>query len=153
MDTAHLIDKPIYTVDSLSSSQKPTPADGSDQPLAGIRLLLVDDYPINLKMAQRFMQKWGILVDTAENGQIAIDKFSAGTYDIVLMDLEMPVLDGYLATEAIRRLNPIVPVLALTGSAPFSNQDRAFAIGMNDYVTKPFNPDDLFEKIARYTQR
>lgn len=144
-------------MESQSSPQGQTAAvrgDAIDSAiLQGVRVLLVEDYLINVKMAQRFMHKWGIVVDAAENGQIAINKFQTGQYDLVLMDLEMPIMDGYTATEAIRGLNAVVPILALTASAPFSNEDRAYAVGMTDYVSKPFNPGELFEKIALYSNR
>lgn len=121
--------------------------------LKGVRILLVEDYPVNVKVALKFLYKWGIDVDTAENGQIALDKFVGGRYDIILMDLQMPVMDGYTATQEIRKVSSTIPIIALTASATFSNKDRALSVGMNDYLTKPFNPKDLFNKIARYTQR
>ena len=125
----------------------------SQEQLAGVRVLLVEDYPINVKMALRFMEPWGIETDVAGNGQVAIEKAISQVYDLILMDLEMPVMDGYMATEAIRHHHPTLPILALTASAPFSNQDRAFAVGMNDYIIKPIKPDELFQKIARYSYR
>lgn len=121
--------------------------------LQGVRVLLVDDYPINLKMAQRCMQKWGMEVDVAENGAVAVERCSVGQYDLILMDLEMPVMDGYIATQIIRTFNVVVPILALTASAPFSNENRAFAVGMTDYVTKPFSPNELLQKLVQYSQK
>jgi signal transduction histidine kinase/ActR/RegA family two-component response regulator len=121
--------------------------------LRGVRVLLVEDYPVNVKVALKFLYKWGIDVDTADNGQIALDKFADGKYDVILMDLQMPVMDGYTATQEIRKINNVIPIIALTASATFSNKDRALSMGMSDYLTKPFNPKDLFNKLAKYSQR
>ncbi|WP_080056160.1 response regulator [Spirosoma aerolatum] len=124
-----------------------------DKTLKGLHILLVEDYPVNVKVALKFLHKWGIEVDTAENGQVGVDKCRANNYDLVLMDLQMPVMDGYTAAAEIRKLNSRIPIVALTASATFSNRDRAVHVGMDDYVTKPFNPKDLFNKIAKYSQR
>ena len=121
--------------------------------LKGVRVLLVEDYPINVKVVCKFLERWQVEIDVAENGLVATQKFEKGKYDIVLMDIQMPVMDGYTASEIIRSNDADVPIIALTGSATFTNQDRAFSAGMNDYVTKPFNPKDLFQKIAKYSFR
>ena len=76
---------------------------------------------------------------------------------MILMDLQMPQMDGYSAAEEIRKLEPVeiyskLPIIALTASAMLDNKDRAFVVGMDDYVSKPFNPDDLYRKIAYYKQ-
>lgn len=125
----------------------------NDQTLKGIRVLLVEDYPVNVKVALKFLSRWGVLVDVAENGLIGLEKFLAGSYDLILMDLQMPVMDGYTSTQQIRETNAEIPVIALTASATYSNRDRAISAGINDYVTKPFNPNDLFQKIAKYCHR
>lgn len=124
-----------------------------DKTLKGLRVLLVEDYPVNVKVALKFLTRWGITVDTAENGLVGVNKCKESEYDLVLMDLQMPVMDGYTAAQEIRKLNPNIPIIALTASATFSNKDKASHVGMNDYVTKPFNPQDLFYKIAKYSQR
>jgi signal transduction histidine kinase len=121
--------------------------------LKGVRILLVEDYPINIKVATKFLERWQIEVDVAENGLIATQKFEKARYDVILMDIQMPVMDGYTAAEKIREMDTDIPIIALTASATFTNQDRAFLIGMNDYVTKPFNPKELYQKIARYSKR
>jgi len=114
---------------------------------------LVEDYPINIKVATKFLEKWRVDFDVAENGLIATEKFETGKYDVILMDIQMPVMDGYTAAEKIRGVDNAIPIIALTASATFTNQDRAFLVGMNDYVTKPFNPKELFHKIAKYSLR
>lgn len=125
----------------------------NEQTLKGVKILLVEDYPVNVNVALKFLGKWGIEVEVAENGLIGLEKFLAGQYDLVLMDLQMPVMDGYTATEKIRESGSQTPIIALTASATYSNKDRAISAGINDYVTKPFNPKELFQKIAKYTQR
>jgi len=96
-------------------------------------------------------------VDHAENGQIALDLHSKSTYDLILMDLEMPVMDGYVATEKIRGLTDSkrrkTPIVALTASAMQDVQKKLFDIGMNDYVLKPFNPLELKDKIWKYLEK
>lgn len=124
-----------------------------DKTLKGLRVLLVEDYPVNVKVALKFLNKWGIDVDTAENGLVGVNKCRDTQFDLVLMDLQMPVMDGYTAAAEIRKMNASIPIIALTASATFSNRDRAVLVGMDDYVTKPFNPKDLFNKIAKYSQR
>lgn len=123
----------------------------NEETLKGVRILLVEDYAVNIKVASKFLEKWQITFEVAENGKIATEKYDVGKYDLILMDIQMPIMDGYTATENIRKIDGNVPIIALTASATMNNQDRAFTVGMNDYVTKPFNPQELFQKIAKYT--
>ncbi|PWK20104.1 signal transduction histidine kinase [Arcicella aurantiaca] len=119
--------------------------------LKGVNVLLVEDYPVNIKVATKFLERWKVNIDIAENGKIALEKFDIGKYDVVLMDIQMPIMDGYTATAEIRKIDTKVPIIALTASATLNNQDRAFTVGMNDYITKPFNPKELFNKIAKFS--
>jgi CheY-like chemotaxis protein len=125
----------------------------NEHTLKGVKVLLVEDYSINIKVATKFLERWKIEIDVAENGLIATEKFEIGKYDIILMDIQMPIMDGYTATQKIREKDTNIPIIALTASANFNNQDKAFTVGMNDYVTKPFNPSELFQKIAKYSTR
>ncbi|QJW88323.1 response regulator [Spirosoma taeanense] len=148
----------FYFTLNLATGNSPAPTAAlpdavDDQTLKGVRVLLVEDYPVNVKVALKFLHKWGLEVDTAENGLVGLTKFQTGNYDLILMDLQMPVMDGYTASQEIRKLSPTMPIIALTASATFSNKDRAIGVGINDYVTKPFNPKDLFHKIVKYSQR
>ncbi|WP_337043696.1 ATP-binding protein [Emticicia sp. 17c] len=127
--------------------------DVNEVSLEGVKLLLVDDYFVNIKVASKFLEKWKVEFDTAENGLIAIDKFKNNSYDLILMDLLMPEMDGYTAAEKIKETGTDIPIIALTASATLNNQDRAFKVGMDDYVTKPFNPKELYQKIAKYSGR
>ena len=102
------------------------------------------------------MKLWDVDCDVAENGEIALTLVQTNDYDIVLMDLQMPVMDGYQTTIAIRKLDgdkfKNLPIIALTASAMLDIKDQAFVVGMNDYISKPFNPDELYKKIAMYTK-
>jgi signal transduction histidine kinase len=123
--------------------------------LKGVKLLLAEDNKVNQMIAQKFLKKWDVEVDTADNGLIALDKLKECKYDLILMDIQMPEMDGYEATEAIRKLETDyskVPVLALTASTMADVQDKIFSVGMNDFVTKPFNPSDLYMKIVKYSK-
>ncbi len=127
-----------------------TPVQPNEQSLVGMRVLMVEDYPINVRIASRFLERWQVSVDVAENGQIALDKYTAGQYDLILMDIQMPVMDGLHATRAIRLSDPRIPIVALTASATPTDQANAYAAGMNSFLTKPFNADELFRTLLRY---
>ncbi|WP_435353400.1 response regulator [Emticicia sp. SJ17W-69] len=149
----------FFTIElEIGSELKNKASEGSNEllnenTLKGVRILLVEDYPINIKVATKFLERWQVELDVAENGLIATEKHEKGRYDVILMDIQMPVMDGYSAAEKIREVDSEVPIIALTASATFTNQDRAFIVGMNDYVTKPFNPKELYQKIAKYSFR
>jgi CheY-like chemotaxis protein len=138
----------IPTFDTAQSAVPPTQQ--NEQSLLGMRVLMVEDYPINVRIASRFLERWQVSVDVAENGQIALDKYTAGQYDLILMDIQMPVMDGLHATRAIRLNDARIPIVALTASATPTDQANAYAAGMNSFLTKPFNPDELFRTLLRY---
>ncbi|WCT10948.1 response regulator [Mucilaginibacter jinjuensis] len=123
--------------------------------LQGTRILIAEDNQINVILARQFMKQWQIDCDVAENGEIALLLVQTNDYDMILMDLQMPEMDGYQTTEAIRNLPGIkyqkLPIIALTASAMLDIKDRAFTVGMNDYISKPFNPNELYKKIASYS--
>ena len=105
---------------------------------------------INTKIAQKIMGQWDVIVDTAENGLVGVEKFNSNSYDVILMDLSMPVMDGYDATIRIRENDKLIPIIALTASASFGYLDRALQIGINEYIIKPFNPKELNMKLRKY---
>jgi signal transduction histidine kinase/ActR/RegA family two-component response regulator len=112
-----------------------------------IRILLAEDNKINMIVARKQLEKWGILVEEAENGLVAFNKFKANHYDLILMDMEMPIMDGLASTKMIRNINPDIPILALT-AASFENMHEFLKEkGLNDFVSKPFSPHDLNTKI------
>lgn len=131
-----------------STSRKSLPG----QMLEETRVLLVEDNDINRLYAKSILQQWHCVVDIAENGLVAIEKIKYNYYDVVLMDVQMPVMDGYEATRTIRLMDSPMrhaPIVALTANATSSDVERCLSSGMNDYLPKPFTPDDLFRKIFR----
>jgi signal transduction histidine kinase/ActR/RegA family two-component response regulator len=127
-----------------------------EKSLKGVKILIAEDNQINVILAKQYMKLWDVECDVAENGAVALKMVQTKSYDIVLMDLQMPEMDGYETTIAIRKLPgekfKNLPIIALTASAMLDIKDKAFIVGMNDYVSKPFNPNELYKKIASYTK-
>ena len=140
------------TVDKHNFLQFSEEAHTDDQK-GGARILLVEDNEMNMKVARRFLERWNYIIDTAENGIEAFEKFKNNPYDLILMDLHMPEMDGWEATKAIRNSDRThsdkIPIIALTADVMIDDPDRLFNAGMNDYITKPFKADDLKSKIER----
>ncbi|KFE64799.1 PAS domain-containing hybrid sensor histidine kinase/response regulator [Hyalangium minutum] len=124
------------------------------QILRGVRVLVAEDNSVNVFVVSQFLRKWGIDFEVVENGHQALEKLQQRTYELVLMDLQMPVLSGYEATYTLRNLPDErfrrLPILALTASARPGLEERVDLAGFTDYVGKPFKPDELFAKIAQY---
>ncbi len=128
-----------------------TSGSSADRHLSGMKVLLVEDNDINRLYAKSILHQWNCAVDVAENGLVAIEKIKYNSYDVVLMDVQMPVMDGYETTRAIRMMDSgmrNIPIVALTANATKSDIEKCLAAGMNDYLPKPFTPDDLFRKIS-----
>ncbi|HTL07303.1 MAG TPA: ATP-binding protein [Chitinophagaceae bacterium] len=120
--------------------------------LQDMSILLVEDNPLNVLVAKAFLERCGAIIDIAENGQEAIDKFDAAKHRLVLMDLEMPVMDGYEATRELRRRGESLPVIALTASLPKEVESDVYAAGLSDIIVKPFDPDELFRVILQHVK-
>lgn len=118
------------------------------------KVLVVDDNDINRLLARKVLSKWGIEADMAENGRIAVQKILENRYDLVLMDIHMPEMDGFEAVKMVRNQPDEVyrklPIIALTASILSSELNEISEAGMNDYVQKPFAPNDLYRKIEKY---
>ncbi|MBU6341535.1 MAG: response regulator, partial [Bacteroidetes bacterium] len=148
----------FFTI-GLDVSQNSVPAkeaaviNAETSPLEGVRLLMVEDFIINIKVASKFFARWKIAFDIAENGLLGVELARNNTYDLILMDIQMPEMDGYTATQKIREFNKEIPIIALTASATVNDKMRSNEVGMNDYIPKPFNPNELYSKIARYAGR
>jgi PAS domain S-box-containing protein len=115
-------------------------------------VLLVEDNAINQKLATTLLERWGHRVTVAENGQLALDSMSRQTFDVVLMDMMMPVMDGLEATRLIRALpgaNAGVPIVAMTANAMESDRERCLAAGMNDYISKPIKAQELQDLLQK----
>ena len=120
--------------------------------LVGKKILVVEDNRINQLVVRKMLTKLGVKVTTADNGLESLDRISETYFDLILMDIQMPKMDGYRATAEIRKSdNPRianVPIIALTASAYLTEKDKAQLFGMNDHVGKPFGPEELMEKIS-----
>ena len=120
----------------------------------GSRVLLVEDNDFNRQVAKEFLAMMGVEVTLAIHGREALDLIRAQPFDAVLMDLQMPVMNGYEATAEIRRDPRFVtlPILAFTAHAFLQERERCLAIGMNDFITKPIQPEDLLATLAKWVQ-
>ncbi len=121
--------------------------------LSGISILLVEDNKINQKLAKVIIEKHGALIDIAENGKEAIELLKIKKYQLVLMDIQIPVMDGYETTIYIRNeLKMDLPIISLTAHALKSELDKCIEVGMNDYITKPYKVNELLSKIIKYVK-
>jgi len=132
------------------------PTDAFEQlaTIKGAHILLVDDNDLNQEVATELLRDSGFVVDLAGNGQVALDKVRAANYDIVLMDMQMPVMDGVTATLEIRKEERFkdLPVVAMTANAMQGDRDRCLAAGMNDHVAKPIEPEDLWKALLKWVK-
>jgi len=116
--------------------------------LEGSRILLVEDNKVNQFLANALLDSWNARVDISEDGQDAVDRMRIESYDLVLMDLQMPIMDGFEATEHIREVLQLkVPIIGLSANALNGERERSLEKGMDEYVSKPFQPELLYEKI------
>ena len=120
--------------------------------IQGARILLVEDNDINQQVATEILTSAGFKVSLAENGAIALRMVQEASFDLVLMDMQMPVMDGLEATREIRKLAGMasLPIVAMTANAMAADRERCLAAGMNDHVPKPINPDDLWRKLRQW---
>jgi Amt family ammonium transporter len=150
---AELFNQPINQLPTHSSN------DDENRPPAVIEnpqdfvILLVEDNPINQMVATELLEQMGFTVETAEDGSIAVSRVTEGGIDLVFMDCQMPVMDGFDAASAIRRLNAsvsAVPIVALTANALTGDREKCLDAGMDDYITKPIDPVELEQVLVRY---
>jgi CheY-like chemotaxis protein len=113
------------------------------------RALLVEDNPVNQKVAARMLKRLDLHVEVAANGLEALERLEVGSFDLVLMDCQMPVMDGFEATREIRRRGWDLPVVALTASAMKGDEERCRASGMTDFLSKPVRRADLEAVLGR----
>jgi len=121
--------------------------------LATKKVLIVDDDEANRYLMQVILEELGCGFDFALNGQDAIEKVRGGGVDLVFMDLKMPLLNGYDATKMIREFNKGIPIIALTAHAMEWIPSKCFAIGMNDFISKPYNKNKIKEEVVRWTRK
>jgi PAS domain S-box-containing protein len=144
------------TADPLAYPEPPqkktlgTPSNGD------ARVLIAEDNRVNQIVVYNFLNNWGIKTDFASNGLEALELIQSKSYKLILMDLQMPEMDGYTAARKIRSMDDPyfknIPIIALTASAMIEIKQKAFDTGMNDYISKPFDPDDLRKKIFHFLE-
>ncbi|RZM75356.1 PAS domain S-box protein [Leptolyngbya iicbica] len=141
---------PVHTSD-VADNQPPSLATLNDQ-LQGAHLLVVEDNAINQELVMALLASRGMTVVMARNGQEALEQLATDTFDAVLMDCQMPVMNGYDATRAIRQQPQFrdLPIIAMTAGALNRDRDQVFAVGMNDYLAKPFDIDRFLQTLARW---
>ena len=140
-------DKDLETVDL---PKKKTPG----MQASGLSILLVDDNEFNIMVAKEELEDAleNVIIEVATNGQVAVDKFAESRFDVVLMDIQMPIMDGYAATKSIRAMKgetARTPIIAMTANVMKSEVDKCFAAGMNGYVSKPFAVSDLLDELQK----
>lgn len=132
-------------------------SEDSTTSLSGLKVLLAEDNLVNQKVMLRFLERWNVDMTVVDNGKEAVDAIKEDNYDVVLMDLQMPTMDGYEASEHIRKLDDPykrnTPIIALTAAALKEVREKVYASGMNDFVTKPFNPADLEQKLFQFIEK
>ena len=121
--------------------------------LIGRRVLLVDDNEINCDLAGELLADLGIVVTIAVNGREAVERAAAQDFDLILMDIQMPVMDGLVAARKIRASGQEIPIIAMTAHALDGDRKRSLEAGMNDHLSKPFSPDNLREILIRWMSR
>jgi len=123
-----------------------------DTDLVNLRILVAEDNPINMIVARKTLEKKGIIVTEAVNGQIAVEKMMQEDFDLVMLDLEMPVMDGRTAIKELKKINDNIPVIAFTAAVYENMREELKEYGFTDFMHKPFKPEDLYKKIAEVTR-
>jgi len=137
------------------SANNPVAAENAHTLLHGARILLVEDHEINQMVAREFLERAGMVVTVANNGQEGVEALQHGQFDAVLMDLQMPVLDGFGAARAIRRDARFraLPIIAMTAAVMAQDREQCYAAGMDDHVSKPILPEELLATLSRWIKR
>jgi signal transduction histidine kinase/ActR/RegA family two-component response regulator len=144
--TIHL---PIYqNQDNVADG---APAVSMNQ-LKKIKILLAEDNPVNMMVAKKILERWGVQVTEAVNGKIALDKCKAQLFDLLLIDLEMPEMDGRHAIKEIKKINKNIPCIAFTAAVYENMKQDLLHHGFDDYLLKPFKPEDLYQKIISHVR-
>ena len=151
--TTFIFTLPFGITDKLPEPKKEE-VDTASLSLEGKKILVAEDNKINFFVVNKFLTGWGIQVTHAENGQLALDKLKEQDFDLILMDLQMPVMDGIEASRIIRNSEnkklSTIPIIALTAALISENQEKFTDLLINDYILKPFKPQDLFERISKH---
>jgi len=140
---------------NLPEQQLVTSYSPRELPQFTARVLVVEDNTINQRVAQGLLKKFGVQVDLAGNGEEALNSLETLPFDLVLMDCQMPVMDGYEATKQVRHaeskvLNREIPIIAMTANSMAGDREKCLAVGMNDFISKPINPNKVQEALKRW---
>jgi len=115
----------------------------------GVKVLIAEDNAVNLAIVKRFLLKWGIHVIAAVNGREALERYRQEHFNLILLDLEMPEMDGAEALQEIRKSDADMPVMAFTAAVYENIQADLYSKGFDDYIHKPFRPEELYRKIQQ----
>ncbi|MBF0399000.1 MAG: response regulator [Desulfobacterales bacterium] len=150
--------------DALTQDQMATNESDAMKRLMGARILIAEDAYVNQQLIKKILEKFGAIVEIANNGKEAVDIITSFHFDVILMDIQMPLMDGYTASKLIRQFeisrfkdnknifnsNFQVPIIALTGQTGKNDRDQCFEAGMNDYIIKPIDTEKLFFVLAKW---
>ncbi|MCA9243313.1 MAG: PAS domain S-box protein [Phycisphaerales bacterium] len=157
LDGVHWVDNPTQVIRDVKRDDGARTKPGSDKPLEGLRILLAEDGPDNQKLIAHFLRSSGATVDVAENGRAATELVwkaveASASYDVILMDMQMPIMDGYEATASLRAKGYRRPVVALTAHAMGGEMEKCLAAGCDGYLTKPINRAKLVAGVLEHAR-
>ena len=139
--------------DAIQSEVKNVFTKEKEMRLSGFSILLVEDNDLNVMVAQSFLKNWGAEVDVAKDGKQALDILDVDKHQLILMDLHMPVMDGFEASKNIREKGINIPIIALTANNKKDVEKQVKRVGINDIIVKPFLPDELYQKVVSFITR
>ncbi|MFT3826189.1 MAG: response regulator [Chitinophagaceae bacterium] len=137
---------PVSVTETPAANQAPAPI----APLQDVHILVVEDNPFNVMVVQSILEKNGAIIEVATNGEEALEKVIPGKYNMILMDLNMPVMDGFETTRQLRRRGEQLPIIALTANLPNEIEHDILQAGLSGLVVKPFNPEELVKEIRKH---
>jgi signal transduction histidine kinase/CheY-like chemotaxis protein len=126
---------------------------GTLESLKGTKVLVAEDSTINMKIARKFLERWEVEVHEATNGEEAVERFRQGHHDLLLLDLDMPVMDGFTALKEIRKFHKNIPIIAFTAAVLPEMEKELTEKGFNGFLQKPFRPEELHKLIVRHAIR
>jgi CheY-like chemotaxis protein len=135
---------------NVESAVIPEAAPDSIKDLRGLKILVAEDNNVNMLVLRNFLKKWNVTFDEVTNGADALAQFNKNDYHIILLDIEMPVMDGYTAVAEIREKDTRIPIVAFTAALYDNMHEDLLSRGFSDHIHKPFRPNDLYDKIAKY---
>jgi CheY-like chemotaxis protein len=123
--------------------------------LVDLSVLIVDDNHLNRMVLKKFMDKWNVVSESAENGEVALKMLKEKSFDLILLDLQMPVMDGYEMAKVMAKDSILskIPIIAISADTISNVYEKVVKSGMDDFITKPFNPDELKSKIYTHTSK